>query len=216
VRYRRSHRHVDGNALAVLHSRSQPHRGRGQGPTGASRGRKPLRCTEIRSPSSVKMKPSPSPLRTKASWDSLLRRRVREGSPRDSLPRSLPTHRAGRGRARHADPIPTRAAAELRGPSLALRTDAPPPSPNAERLRAHRIRPWCLPTLASSCNRPRENLRGGAGSVVDETTRPLIHPRALLSVSTPTSGASPTAARAIGCPPTFREQPRRQDMQRRR
>lgn len=82
--------------------------------------------------------------------------------------------------------------------------------------RAHRIRPWCLSTLAVEVQSSARDVRGGAGSAIDETARPLIHPGAPFFRSTPTSGASPTAAHAIGCPPTSREQPRRQDMQRRR
>ena len=52
---------------------------RAQGPTGTSPGRKPLRCTEFRSPASVKMNRSPSPRRTKASCRSRLRPRFGEG-----------------------------------------------------------------------------------------------------------------------------------------
>jgi hypothetical protein len=98
-------------------------------PTGVSPGRKPLRCTEIRLALLGQPKSFASSNQSIVPFTAspLVSEKSRLG---DSLPRSLPTHRAGRERARHADPVPARGAAELRGTSLGLRTDAPPPSPN--------------------------------------------------------------------------------------
>ncbi len=58
-----------------------------------------------------------------------------------------------------------------------------------------------FPTLAVELQSSARDVRGGAGPP-SMKQHPLIHPGALPSVSTPTSGAFPTASRAIGCPPT--------------
>jgi len=131
VRYLRSHRHVDGNALAVQHCRSQPHRAAG---TTADR--------SLTGKEAAPMHGDPLPLLGQDEAEVL---RLVE-----------PKHRAVHGfagvsekgrlgirshaRFRHIGqggsapvmliPYPHALHAELRGTSLALRTDAPPPSPN--------------------------------------------------------------------------------------
>jgi hypothetical protein len=74
-----------------------------------------------------------------------------------------------------------------RTPHLHLRTD------KASAFARTVFALECLLTLAVELQSSARDVRGGAGSAIDETARPLIHPGALPSVSTPTSGVFPTA-----------------------
>jgi hypothetical protein len=202
VRHLRSYRHVDGNALAVLHSRWQPHRAAEATATGASPGRKPLRCTEIRSPSSVKMKPKS----LASSNESIVGFTASPASPRRvalGFAPTLASDTSGRPGARPSCRSHTHTRCSGTARYLVGASDGRPTSISERIRRAPSRRPYSpgvSPTLAGELQSSARDVRGGAGSPIDETARPLIHPGALPSVSTPTAALPrprrmPSAAR---------------------